>query len=162
MRLSLICAAASNGVIGLENRLPWKLPADLRRFKALTMSHHVIMGRKTYESIGKALPGRVNIVVTRQPGYRAEGCLVAGSLEQALALAHGDTEAFVVGGASLYAQALPLADRLYLTEIHQVFDGDTRMPPLDEAAWRQTAREDHGPGPEVPFAYSFITLDRRT
>lgn len=159
--VSVICAVASNGVIGKEKRLPWHLPADLKRFKALTMGRAVIMGRKTYESLGRPLPGRTNLVVTRQPGYRAEGCRVAGSLEQALALTQDNPEVFVIGGAMLYAQALPRADRIYLTEIHQAFDGDTRMPALDRSAWRETAREDHPANADTPFAYSFAILDRR-
>ncbi len=161
MRVSLIVAVARNGVIGNKNRLPWKLPADLKRFKTLTMGHPVIMGRKTYESIGKALPGRTNIVVTRQAGYRAEGCLVADSLEHGLALARSDEEVFVIGGAEIFQQAIPRADRIYLTQINQEFEGDTRLPALDRAIWHEAAREDHPSGPGTPLAYSFLTLERR-
>lgn len=161
MTLSVICAVAANGVIGRDNRLPWRLPADLKRFKALTRGHAIIMGRKTHESLGRPLPGRTNIVITRQPGYRAEGCRVAGSLEQALALATDDSEVFVIGGAMLYAQALPQANRIYLTRVHQEIPGDTRMPAWDEAAWRETAREDHEPDAANPYRYSFMTLEKR-
>lgn len=157
MTISIICAVAANGVIGIDNRLPWTLPADLQRFKALTMGHPIVMGRNTYESIGKPLPGRTNIVVTRQPGLKICGALTAGSLEQALALAANAPEVFVIGGANLYAQALPLADRIYLTEIHQDFDGDARMPAVDRTRWRETAREDHPADGSSP-AYSFVTL----
>lgn len=159
--LSIICAVAANDVIGRQNRLPWVLPADLKRFKQLTMGHPIIMGRKTFESLGTPLPGRTNIVVTRQPGLKVCGALTAGSLEQALALAGDAPEAFVIGGAALYTEALPVANRLYLTEIHQPFEGDTVMPAMDRAAWRETAREDHPAGPDAPFAYSFVTLEKR-
>ena len=159
--VSIICAVAANGVIGHQNRLPWMLPADLKRFKALTLGHGVIMGRKTFESLGTPLPGRTNIVVTRRPGLKVCGALTAGSLEQALALAAEDAEAFVIGGAALYTQALPVADRLYVTEIHQAFDGDTVMPAMDRSAWREVSREDHGPDPDAPFAYSFVMLEKR-
>jgi len=161
MRVSLIVAVARNGVIGQKNRLPWKLPADLKRFKALTMGHPIVMGRKTYESIGKALPGRTNIVVTRQAGYRAEGCLVVDSLEHGLALARSDEEIFVIGGVEIFTQAIPLANRIYLTQIDQDFEGDARLPALDRTVWHETAREDHPSGPETPLAYSFLTLERR-
>ncbi len=161
MRVSLIVAVARNGVIGQKNRLPWKLPADLKRFKALTMGHPIVMGRKTYESIGKALPGRTNIVVTRQAGYRAEGCLVVDSLEHGLALARSDEEIFVIGGVEIFTQAIPLANRIYLTQIDQDFEGDARLPALDRTVWHETAREDHPSGPEPPLAYSFLTLERR-
>lgn len=160
MKLSVICAVAANGVIGAHNQLPWRLPADLTRFKALTMGHHIVMGRKTYESLGRPLPGRVNVIVTRQPGYRAEGCVTAGSLDDALAHCRGDEEVFVIGGATLFTDALGRADRIYLTRLHHDFPGDTVMPAWDAAAWRETAREDHAAGADAPCAYSFITLDR--
>ena len=160
MTVALVCAVAENGVIGRANRLPWRLPADLKRFKALTMGHPVIMGRRTYESIGKPLPGRTNIVVTRQSGYRAEGCLVAGSLEQALALCRRDETAFVIGGAMLYAEALPAATRIYLTEIRQAVEGDTLFPEFDRTRWRETIREDHPAEAGSPLPYSFVTLER--
>ncbi len=159
--ISIICAIAANGVIGHQNRLPWRLLADLKRFKALTLGHVVIMGRKTYESLGKPLPGRTNLIVTRQPAFKACGALTAGSLDDALRLCASDPEAFVIGGATLYAEALPLADRIYLTEIHQEIAGDTVMPAIDRTAWREVSREDHGPDAEAPFAYSFVTLEKR-
>lgn len=159
MVVSIICAVAANGVIGIQNRLPWKLPADLQRFKTLTMGHPIIMGRKTYESIGKPLPGRANIVVTRQSGYRADGCTVAHSLPEALTTMAGVDEAFVIGGADLYAQALPLAERIYWTEVHQDYAGDSRMPAIDRTRWHETAREDYPADGAVP-AYSFVTLGK--
>ena len=139
-RLSIIVAMARNRVIGVDNALPWHLPEDLKLFKRLTMGHHIIMGRKTYESIGRPLPGRTTVIVSRDPGYAVTGCLVARSLEEAVGLATGDDEAFLVGGASLYAQALPLAARLYVTEIAGDFVGDAHFPALDGAAWRETSR----------------------
>jgi dihydrofolate reductase len=152
--VSLVAALARNRVIGAGNRLPWHLPEDLRRFKRLTMGAPVIMGRKTHESIGKALPGRRNIVVTRQPDARFAGCEVAGSLDAALALAGDVPEVFVIGGAELYRLALPRADRLYLTLIDADYDGDTFFPDFDPADWRETARE---PG----AGFAFVTWERR-
>jgi dihydrofolate reductase len=138
---ALVAALARNRVIGAGNRLPWRLPADLARFKRLTMGAPVIMGRKTRESIGRPLPGRRNIVVTRASGAAWEGCLVAHSLEEALALARDAAEAFVIGGAELYAQALPHAERLHLTLIEAAYAGDAWFPEFDPAAWREVARE---------------------
>jgi dihydrofolate reductase len=158
-RLSLIAAVAANGVIGSDNALPWRLPADLKRFKALTLGHPVIMGRKTHESIGRPLPGRRNIVVSRNAAYGAEGCEVATSLEAALAACQDDDgEVFVIGGAQLYAAALPLAQRLYLTEIHAGFAGDAHFPAFDRNAWRETARERQRG--EEGIAFDFAVYDR--
>ena len=128
--ISIIVAIARNGVIGNGNALIWRIAEDLRRFKALTTGHPVIMGRKTYESIGRPLPNRTNVVVTRRKDYRPEGCLVAGSLEQAVGLFDPSEEIFIIGGAQIYAQAMPMADRLYLTEIDSDYEGDTRFPPF--------------------------------
>jgi len=150
----LIAALAANRVIGAGNRLPWHLPEDLKRFKRLTMGAPVIMGRKTRESIGKALPGRRNIVVTRQAGARWEGCDVASSLDAALALAADAPEAFVIGGAELYRLALPRADRMYLTLLDAAYPGDALFPEFDPAEWRETARE---PG----AGFAFVTYERR-
>ena len=158
--LTLIAAVAGNGVIGIDNRLPWKLPADLKRFKSLTMGHAVIMGRKTWESLPAAfrpLPGRRNIVVTRDAGYQAVGATVATSLPAAIA-ASGNDEAFVIGGAELYATALPLADRLQLTEIDAIYEGDTWFPAIDPEQWLETARETHHD--ETGLDYAFVTYQR--
>ena len=157
--LALIAAVARNGVIGGRNTLPWRLPADLKRFRALTTGHAVIMGRKTWESIGRALPGRQNIVVTRQPGYAAEGALVHASLDGALSAVTLPAPVYCIGGGELYALALPRAATLFLTEIDRNFDGDTRFPDFDRAAWREAAREEHR-APEG-FAYAFVTYERR-
>jgi len=140
-RLCLIAALASNGVIGAAGHLPWRLPEDLKRFKALTMGHPIIMGRRTWTSIGRALPGRRNIVVTRQSGFIAPGAEVAASLEAAIGLCGNAPVAYVIGGAELYAAALPLADALELTEIDAPFEGDTLFPRFDRSAWREIRRE---------------------
>ena len=158
--LTLIAAVARNGVIGQDNRLPWHLPADLKHFKALTTGHAVIMGRKTWESLPekfRPLPGRQNIVVTRNAGYAAEGAVVVGSLPAALAAAAGD-EAFVIGGAELYQAALPLAARLQLTEIDADYAGDTWFPPRDPQQWRETARD--AQHDETGLGYAFVTYER--
>lgn len=158
--LTLIAAVARNGVIGIDNRLPWRLPADLKHFKALTLGHTVIMGRKTWESLPtgfRPLPGRQNIVVTRNAGYLADGATVVGSLPAAIAAAQ-DVEAFVIGGAELYTAALPLADCLQLTEIDAAFEGDTLLPAIDRRQWRETARvAQHD---EAGFDYAFVTYRR--
>lgn len=140
-RMYLIAAVAANGVIGSGGKLPWHLPEDLRHFKALTLGHPVIMGRKTWESLGRPLPGRENIVVTRTSGYEAPGAHVAASLDAALALCAGEPLAFVIGGSALYAAALPAADALVLTEIARDYPGDVRFPAFDRAAWRETQRK---------------------
>jgi dihydrofolate reductase len=161
-RVTLIAAVAANGVIGRDNKLPWRLPEDLKHFKALTMSHPMIMGRKTWESLPGRLPGRPHIVVTRNPDYRAEGATVVGSLPAALAAAGNADEVFVIGGAELYAHALGIADRLQLTEIASAFEGDTRFPAVDRAQWREMVREDRrAQGDDGGFDYAFVTYERR-
>jgi dihydrofolate reductase len=161
-RIALVAAMGQDRVIGVGNRLPWRLPADMKHFRTLTVGKTVLMGRKTFESIGKPLAGRANVVVTQDRLFHAEGVRVAHSIDEALALAADETEVMVIGGASFYAQLLPRAERLYLTEIHQRFAGDAFFPAWDPAAWRETAREDHGPDHANPYAYSFVTLERRT
>lgn len=158
--LTLIAAVAANGVIGKDNRLPWHLPEDLGHFKALTTGHAVIMGRKTWESLPakfRPLPQRVNIVVTRDAAFRAAGAEVAHSLADAIAAA-GDADAFVIGGADLYAQALPLAGRLELTEIDVACDGDAFFPEVDRGDWRETARARHRSA--TGLDYAFVTYQR--
>jgi dihydrofolate reductase len=148
---------ASNRVIGANNALPWHISSDLKRFKALTMGHHIIMGRKTFESIGRVLPGRTSVVLSRNPAYRPTHALVAADLGAALALAAGDSEVFVVGGAEIYRSALPVADRILLTEINRDFDGDTFFPEIDLTTWHTVSRE------LVPDAYltaHFVILER--
>ncbi|HXV12401.1 MAG TPA: dihydrofolate reductase [Burkholderiales bacterium] len=132
---------ARNRVIGARGAIPWHLPNELKRFRNITMGHHLIMGRRTWESIGRPLPGRTSVVVTRQRGYSAPGAVVAHSLDEAVARCGDDEEVFVIGGAELYAQALPRASRLYLTLVEADVEGDTRMPALDNRGWRETASE---------------------
>jgi len=153
-----VAALASNGVIGVDGRLPWRLPEDLKRFKALTLGHPVIMGRRTWQSIGRALPGRRNIVVTRQAGFAAPGAEVAGSLEESLARFAGAALVFVIGGAELYAAALPIADALEFTEIDAPFEGDTRFPSFDRGAWRELRREQHRRADGLRF--DFVRYER--
>jgi dihydrofolate reductase len=153
MSLSLIVAVADNGVIGVDNRLPWRLPADLQRFKQLTLGHHIIMGRRTWDSIGRPLPGRTSVVVTRNRALAVPaGVIVAGSLDEALAACFGDAEPFVIGGAELYRASLPRADRLYLTVVEHPFTGDTFFPDFDRSAWRLAHSERHADG-ELPFRF---------
>jgi dihydrofolate reductase len=160
-RINLIVAWAQQRVIGRAGTLPWHLPEDLRHFKAITMGHPIIMGRKTWDSIGRPLPGRRSIVVTRQPGWTAPGCETAASLEQALAKCAGVSEVFVIGGAQLFEQALPLAQRLFITQIDARFEGDTVCPPIDLARWQRTAHEHREPDATRPFALDFMTYELR-
>jgi dihydrofolate reductase len=157
--INVIAAMAQNRVIGINNTLPWRLPADLQHFKALTMGHHLIMGRKTYESIGKPLPGRITVIVTRNPEYHVEGCVIATSLDAAITACGDDPEIFFVGGAELYAQILPRADRLYLTEIQAEYDGDAHFPAFDRALWTESARQVHV-SPDG-LGYHFVIYQRR-
>ena len=160
-KMSLIVAMAGNRTIGIDNALPWRIPEDLRRFKALTMGHHMIMGRKTFDSIGKPLPGRTTIVVTRNRELHIEGCIIAHSLPKAIDVCSGDEEIFVVGGAELYAQALPLADTLYLTEIQKDVKGDAHFPELDRTEWQEISREKRHQETPQPLEYDFVTYRRR-
>jgi len=156
--LNVIAAMAKNRVIGIHNTLPWRLPEDLKHFKALTMGHHIIMGRKTYESIGKPLPGRTTVIVTRDADYRMEGCLTATSIDAAIAACGDDAEIFFVGGAQMYAQVLPRADRLYLTEIQEEYEGDAWFPELDRTVWQETDRQVHVN--EAGLGYHFVIYER--
>ncbi len=161
MILSLIAAMGNDRVIGIENRLPWRLPADMKHFRALTMGKPVLMGRKTFDSIGKPLPGRTNIVVTQDRNFQPTGVSVAHSIDEALAAGAGAEEIMVIGGASFYAQLLPRAQRLYITEIHHTFPGDAFFPAWNPAEWREIRRDDHAPDNDNPYPYSFVTLARR-
>ena len=163
MRVSIIAAVAKNGTIGIDNRLPWRLPADLRSFKALTMGHHLIVGRKTFESMG-ALPGRTTIVVSRRGiAERPAGVSVAPSVPEALDVARraGETEAFVAGGAEIYRAGLDYADRLYLTRIERSFAGDTVFPELDAEEWVELESKRHQPDEKNPHAFTIVVLERR-
>jgi dihydrofolate reductase len=162
MQVSLIVAMDEKSGIGRDGRLPWRLATDLKRFKALTMGHHLVIGRKTFESIGKPLPGRTNIVVTRQVDYLAEGCLVAHSLPDALALAEkrGETEVFIIGGGEIFAQALPFAGRIYLTRVQVEAGADVFFPLLDERDWIAGKVESYPATGQDQYAHTYNILDR--
>ena len=162
-RIALVLAVADNGVIGDRGRIPWRVPEDMRRFRRLTMGKPVVMGRKTWESLPKRpLEGRTNIVVTRDPDFRADGAAVAPTLEAAFLLAglEKPEEISIIGGAQIYLAALPLADTVHLTEVHIAPEGDVRMPPFDPGTWTETAREDRKT--DAGLSYSYVTLERRT
>lgn len=162
MKISLIVAMSKNRVIGRDNKMPWHLSADLKRFRAITMNSPILMGRKTFESIGKPLDGRTNLILSKNEHYQPQGCLVFNSLESALAVAknHGD-ELFIIGGATLYEIALPLAQRLYLTDIQAEFDGDTFFPEFDFNDWNEIACEQITNDEKVDFSYRFLTLEKK-
>ena len=159
---AIVVAAAENNVIGKDNGLIWHLPADLRHFKQITMGHPILMGRKTYESIGKPLPGRTSVIVTSQEDYAAEGCLVTHSLQEALEKAKAlDEIIYIIGGAEIYRQVLPLTDTIYLTRLHHTFDGDVYFPELKEEEWETVAQAHHEPDEKNKYRYSFLTLRRK-
>jgi dihydrofolate reductase len=161
-RICLIAALATNRVIGKNNALPWRLPADLKRFKALTMDHPVVMGRKTFESIGRPLPGRRNLVVTRNRGYSAKGCEVVHSLDAAIAACLGTQQIFIIGGAELYRESLPRAHCLEFTEIRAEIEGDATFPEFSMSEWQETGREIHSGEVGIPFRYDFVRYERVT
>ncbi len=163
--VNIIAAVAQNGVIGAGNQLPWRLPADLKRFKALTMGHTLVMGRKTFDSIGRPLPGRATIVVTRDRNWSHEGVTVAHSVDDALAQASGApvvSEIFIAGGAEIYAQTMTRADRLYLTHVGRPFDGDAHFPPIDPKIWSAVERERHDDDDDGELPFEFVTYLRVT
>jgi len=161
MKISLIVAMASNRVIGLNNQMPWHLSADLKKFKKITMGSPILMGRKTYESIGRPLPGRTNIIISRNPDYRQDGCLVINDIETALKKGcESSEEIFVIGGSDLYVATLPMADTIYLTMVNKAFDGDTFFPDLDMNEWSEVERIDINDDPDAAFSYSFLKFDR--
>lgn len=161
MILSIIVAVSENNVIGKGGDLPWRLSADLRRFKAITMGHAMIMGRKTYESIGRALPGRTTIVLTRESEFEAPGCLVATSFDQALGLAGDATEVFIVGGSQIYELALPRAGRIYWTAVHTEVKGDVFFPDVDWSEWELREEERHSADDKNQFEFSFRVFQKR-
>jgi len=165
MRLSILVAMARNRVIGQNNTLPWHLPADLKHFKSLTMGHPIIMGRKSYESIGKPLPGRTNIIVTKQLNFQASGTAIVNSIDEALErskeASFTNNESFIIGGAELYQQTLKLCHRMYITEIQSNFEGDTFFPEFNQNDWQETARERHQGNDKAELAYHFVILDRK-
>lgn len=157
--LSLIVAVADNGVIGINNTLPWRLPEDLKRFRALTTGHHIIMGRKTYESLNRLLPDRTTVIVTRNKEFAVAGAVIAHTLQDAIAKCGADAEAFLIGGAELYAEGFKLADKLYLTEVHAEYAGDAFMPEFDLKQWQEISREAHTS--ENGLRFSYVTYTRR-
>jgi dihydrofolate reductase len=164
----IIAAVAENGVIGRGNALPWRLKSDMTHFRALTMGKPVLLGRKTYQSIGKPLAGRTTIVISRDKNFSAPGIVVAPNLEAALATARGDAlrrgaDAIIVaGGADIYGHALPLATRLVITHVHKRVDGDARFPAIDTKLWRESARSEHNPGPQDEAAFAFVSYERES
>jgi len=159
-RISIIVAMSKNRVIGANGAIPWHLPEELKRFKVLTMGHHIIMGRKTYESIGRLLPGRTTVIVTRQPDYHVPGAVVAHSIDAAVAACGADEEIFVIGGGELYREVLSRADRIYLTTVDAEPAGDTFMPEMNAADWRESSGESFGADDRHPHAYRFSVCDR--
>jgi dihydrofolate reductase len=159
--LSLLAAVAENGVIGRDHRLPWHLPDDLKRFKSLTMGKPILMGRRTFESIGRPLPGRTNLVLTRSRGWSSPGSVVVHSLDEAIARVGDAAELMVVGGAEVYRLALPRARRVHLTRVHSHVEGDALFPPLDGREWRETQREEHSADERHAYAMSFCVLERK-
>ncbi|GAB3905352.1 type 3 dihydrofolate reductase [Larkinella knui] len=163
MVISLIAAVAENGVIGQDNELVWRLPDDFKYFKQTTSHHPVLMGRKTFESLGKPLLNRLNVVITRNPDYRPEGVVMVDSLEKALEEARktGIDEAFVIGGAEIYWQAIATADRLYLTEVKASFEGDARFPDFDKSEWQEISRRHHPADERHAVAFDFVVWERK-
>lgn len=158
--ISIIAAMDRNRLIGKDNTLPWRLPADLAHFKQVTMGKPIIMGRKTWDSLGRPLPGRTNVVVTRDRDFSAAGCVVVHSMDEALTAADGHEEIMIIGGSSFYEQALPLADRMYLTVIDDAFEGDAWFPDYDTQQWQVITEERHGPDEKNAHSYTFLQLDR--
>jgi len=160
MRVSIIVAASANNVIGVNGGLPWRLPEDLRKFKEITMGKPMIMGRATYESIGRALPGRKSIVLTRQEDFEAEGCEVVATTDESMAAAGDAAEVMIIGGGEIYRQFLPMCDRVYLTRVQAEIAGDTRFPELDMEEWTVTAAEEYPAGDEREYGFTMEVLER--
>jgi dihydrofolate reductase len=159
-KISLIVAVAQNGIIGTGGTMPWHITEDFAHFKAVTLGHSVVMGRKTYESIGRPLPRRRNIVITRNTELAIEGCEMASSLEGAIAMCEGEEEVFVIGGGEIYRQAMPLADKLYITHVGIEAEGDTRFPDIDPEVWHEVSREEFPHGSAFPHPFSFVDYER--
>ena len=155
--ITIIAAIAENNALGKDNQLIWHIPADLKRFKKVTSNHHVIMGRKTFESLGKPLPNRTNIIITRNLNYKAEGCVVVNSLNEAIEVAKEDKNPFILGGAEIYKQAIEIADKLDLTFVHHEFDADVFFPKIDTTIWKEISREYFKADDKNKFNYSFVS-----
>ncbi|OFX85653.1 MAG: dihydrofolate reductase [Bacteroidetes bacterium GWF2_33_16] len=161
MMISIIAAVAENNVIGRENKLIWHLPKDLKHFKETTTGHYIIQGRKTFESFGKPLPNRTTVIITRNQNYKVDGCIVVNSLQEALDIAINESEVFIIGGGKIYEQAMPIADRIYLTKVHHSFEGDTFFPEINMNEWNEISRLDFEPDEKNPYPFSIIVLDRK-
>ena len=159
--ITLIAAIANNNALGKDNDLIWHLPADLKRFKSTTTGHHIIMGRNTYESIGKPLPNRTSVIITRNPDYTAEGCIIVNSLEEAIKVTENDDSPFIIGGAQIYAQALKIADKLDITKVHHSFDADVFFPKIDMNIWQETSRKYFSADEKNKYDYSFLTYEKK-
>ncbi|HSW68793.1 MAG TPA: dihydrofolate reductase [Gammaproteobacteria bacterium] len=160
MRITFVVAMAENRAIGNNNQLPWHLPADLQHFKQITLGKPILMGRKTFQSIGRPLPGRTNIIITQDENFKAENCIIVHSIESALATAKDQPELCVIGGAELFRQMLPFTKQIYLTLIHHDFSADTFFPELNAMEWKEIARTDHFADEKNIYSYSFLTLER--
>jgi len=159
--VTIMAAIGANNALGKDNQLIWHLPADLKRFKKLTLNHAVIMGRKTYESLGKPLPNRSNIIITRDKNFKTEGCVVVNSLKEALKVAlKSDENPFILGGAEIYNQAMPFADKLDITFVHHQFEADVFFPEIDKTMWKETSRENFKADEKNKYDYSFVTFER--
>ena len=161
MIISLIAAMSRNRVIGKNNKLPWDMPADMNYFRNMTKNKPVIMGRKPYESIGRPMPDRINIIITRDKEYKAEGCIVVSNVDDALKSVKGNKEVMVIGGAQIYKEFLPKADRIYLTIIDEEIEGDTYFPEFNKDEWKETKREEHKADKKNPYPYTFLVLERK-
>ena len=161
MTVSLIVALSENNVIGKGNTLPWRLSADLKRLKGLTMGHHIIMGRKTWESLGRPLPGRKHVIITRSKDYEVEGATVVHSIEEALEASKGDDQVFIFGGGEIFKMALPFVEKIYMTRVHKHIEGDAFFPKLDDGDWKEILREDHRADEKNEYDYSFIDYQRK-
>lgn len=155
--ITIIAAIAENNALGKNNKLIWHLPADLKRFKKVTLNHHIIMGRKTFESLGKPLPNRTTIIITRNTNYKVEGCIVVNSLKEALNAAKSDENPYILGGAEIYNQALDVADKLDLTFVHHKFEADVFFPKIDTKIWKEVSRENFNADEQNNYNYSFVT-----
>lgn len=161
MITSLIVAVSENNVIGKDNNLIWRLSADLKRFKSLTTGHHIIMGRKTFESIGKALPNRTSVIITRQKNYKVENCICVNSLEEAIEVCKDENEAFIIGGGEIYNQAIDLVDKMYITLVHNTYKGDTFFPSVESDKWLLLSEENHKADAKNEIDYSFLNYQRK-
>lgn len=155
--ITIIAAIAENNALGKDNQLIWHLPADLKRFKQVTLNHHIIMGRKTFESLGKPLPNRTSIIISRNKNYIAEGCIVVNSLNEALQAAAADKNPYILGGAEIYKQAIEIADKLDLTFVHHTFDADAFFPVIDSSVWKETSRQRFKADEKNKYDYSFVS-----